>query len=390
MLFIRNNSDKKSLFMPYVWPFQVLFMISGNFYHTSKKDKRITKIRQILLNIMTIAINISIIASLVLWLVINNYVPGSNGIADKLQFMNGSVWFIGCLAISFLNILEMNSYSILREELFDVHKNIDKKLGNDTRARKRKENMAITVLLFMYTVASLTLVLEERIHRHTFTSLLIAIVVLKYLLSAIDIFLFQLSIRDMINMFADMLDNSLCNVREMNRSYVCLAEINRHFNKVNCKRCSIIITCSIMIIIWYAFEMGSRYISASENGAKFYDERLLPYVITAQVFIFIVISLSAIGSLKYNSASLLLLKAKKLSSVSSGTIKEHTDELISTINDLPMPLSAGWFNVDFSFLTSVTGHIITYLVILLQFQHQYDESKEIQKTAAVNTSVEFI
>ena len=82
--------------------------------------------------------------------------------------------------------------------------------------------------------------------------------------------------------------------------------------------------------------------------------------------------------------SALLLKTQRLSSICHVTPKQQCESLATSISSLSMNLSAGIFNVDYSFLTSVISHIITYLVILLEFQGEHDDARSGEGTTPSN------
>ena len=81
--------------------------------------------------------------------------------------------------------------------------------------------------------------------------------------------------------------------------------------------------------------------------------------------------LSSIGAKKENCISLIKLKANKTLLNCSEKCKNEVEMLLSSLSSLNIYISAGLFHLNYSFLTNICGIIVTYLVILIQFEIEY-------------------
>ena len=89
--------------------------------------------------------------------------------------------------------------------------------------------------------------------------------------------------------------------------------------------------------------------------------------------------LCSVGSMKYNAAGSLYMKVKTIMMKSRGVVAYHGALLATSITDKPLHISAGLFNVNISFLLNVGGIVVTYWVILIQFEMSYDSTNTLNK-----------
>ena len=82
---------------------------------------------------------------------------------------------------------------------------------------------------------------------------------------------------------------------------------------------------------------------------------------------------------------MLLLKGRMLVFDSEKDVQDDFDFLTSSVTDISMNLSAGLFDIHYSFFTTVAGNIVTYLVILLQFQGEGSD-RETSSELSSNTT----
>ena len=268
---------------------------------------------------------------------------------------------------------------------------INAKLENNTVNMTNKKTRAVSVMLFLLVLAVIGLIMKERYHLGPLVATLISLVICKYLLTALEIFCFQFQMSNILKNCRMVLNESReCNdIKEINLIYRTTANINSSFNSMYGKRCFIITTCSIMAIVWFTFRIGSNYMKILGNDMNL-DDCSNGYMINLGVFTFIITLLCWVGSNKQDNASLLLLKAEMSTSYHRGQSTQELENLISRINNLPLPLSAGLFKVDFSLFTTVTGNIITYLVVLFQFQLSHvEQSKEDFESMLLNETLGF-
>ena len=348
--------------MPFDWPLKLLLILTGKFPYKLKKVQDGFKVKHsMILVIFAIGLNITMIGQCI-WRTLENPIPSSSNITTILQYLNITSWYFGCSNISLWTMFSMKAQVAVHTRLYDLYKEVYEKISEEDAKKENKRVLIISTILFLFFISSITIVAIDIIQFRPIARLATVVsVISNFLATAIEIYSFQFTLCRIVAKCSNLLEFSVTEIEEVKQIYLSTVEINQHFNNVYGKRCFILITSSIIVITWYIFELGRKYIFKHPNDATY------GYIISAFVFGFIIIILSYVGSLKHEIASKLLLKIRRISSESRGPIKHQYQELIDCIKDLPMNLSAGLFNIDFSFLTAIIGNIITYLIILLQF-----------------------
>ena len=122
-----------------------------------------------------------------------------------------------------------------------------------------------------------------------------------------------------------------------------------------------------------SFQIGHRLIAAGElKGNEYVADDTLLLFLFVQFHVAMLFILSSAGSKKNDRTGSLLLEAKCAMYTCGDDMRQQLEALATTIGCLQMDISAGFFTMDHCFFFTISTTVITYLVILLQFQSEYD------------------
>ena len=88
--------------------------------------------------------------------------------------------------------------------------------------------------------------------------------------------------------------------------------------------------------------------------------------------------------MKESKRSTLLMKVNLFVTELDKDLRKQPKLMITVFSHLPVFISAEFFHINLSFFMSTFGILITYLVILMQFEMEYDESSPMNITALQN------
>ena len=154
------------------------------------------------------------------------------------------------------------------------------------------------------------------------------------------------------------------------KMYTSLAKINEEFNSVNWVKVLVLAFCCISGLLTEAYRLGCVYFLGRDNIVMF-QSRVSEFFFLQQLFI-IMLLISYTGTMKESQRSSLLMKANLFMTEFKDEIRKQAKMLIMVLSQLPVYISAGFFHVNLSFLMSTCGILITYIVILMQFEMEYD------------------
>ena len=159
---------------------------------------------------------------------------------------------------------------------------------------------------------------------------------------------------------------TLENIVPIRKIFINAAQINTDFNNVYWFQLLVLMISSISGVLCIGFRFGCNFIlgNFSYNVGLMDIEQL-------QVLLFTMVVLSSIGAKKENCISLIRLKANKILLHCSDKCKNEVEMLLSSLSSLNIYISAGLFHLNYSFWTNICGIIVTYLVILIQFEIEY-------------------
>ena len=360
----RNENIKTEELMLFAWPVKILFILTGKCPFTTIKNgtetKLITSYKMLFCSFLT---NIILVCS-VIWNFIEYPWPESNSIAVKAQNLNIVIWYTGSVLISWSTFFAINKQRQIYQEIYNIYTEATEIFNGDEGTNTKYKVFAITGSLFTYTAVYVGLCIYDLWDTWLFLVIALILASLEYLVTAIEIYCFQFIICEIINRCRNGLTS--LNVKSVGDLYISLANVSSDFNDLYWPRILLLVVCAMTSIIVDTYEIGRSYVT-SLTGHFEANGKSVSYILYIQVFVVIIVFLSSIGTKKYKQSQLLLLKARTLLTNSPTADKDDFDLLISGITDLSMDLSAGFFNINYSFFTTVTGNIITYMVILLQF-----------------------
>ena len=194
-----------------------------------------------------------------------------------------------------------------------------------------------------------------------------------YLISAIQVYFYQLIIVALLEECDNQLSPCGANINQVFKMFTRIQKFNNDFNSLYWIQICIIVITSIAEIVAIGFLTLRSYIFRETSELCRNDFLYLT------VLIFEVILLSAVGDLKYSKTETLYLKVKTILTQCKGDVAYNGKLLASSIVDLPFHFSAGLFNINLSFFLNITGIVVTYWIILIQFQMAHDSARSVEE-----------
>ena len=296
--------------------------------------------------------------TMVTWGLVTYSWPEPKGLIVAAQILNLVIWYLGSVFISVATCLCLKKQLQLYQNISNVYYDVTVDCHPNEKENQEYKILVISGIVFVYTAGYIVLSLINFWRFGLFLAIPYTWGNLEYLVTCLEIYCFQFTICDIIKKFTNMLTCE--NVHIVKKLYLSLAQVNSDFNRIYWLQLIVLTISAAVGFVYDAFETGRAYISQS-------DEDSMSYYIFIQLYLLILIILSSVGSKKSDRANILLLKARTLLDDCTGSYKEDFEFLISSITDLPMNLSAAVFDVDYPFLTTILGFIITYVILLLEF-----------------------
>ena len=383
--FIHQGISTKFTMISLAWPVKILFALLGKCpFTTEKKDGTSGLVYSYPLVIMAVLSKIGLIG-VIIWSLIVYPWPKADSISLQAQRINIVVWYVAAGAIAVSGTFSMNKQLKIYQKIYDISQDTNENLNDENKKQKKFEVYAVTGLLLLYTLGYFGMIVSELWSSGSFLVISYGTVCLEYLIAAIEIYCFQLIICKILTQCENGLTS--LNVKKVSELYIAVSNISKEFNDIYWLQVFLLAVGSTICVLFDSFEFGRILIS---NGKGHLEANGIKVSHTVYIFGFFLIlfMLSSMGTKKNDQTKNLLLKARTLVLKSQNAYKEDFDFLISSTSDLPMNLSAGFFDINYSFLTTVSINIITFLVILLDFPSEgANETSATLKTAttALNT-----
>ena len=330
--------------------------------------------------IYTIAIHICMIIKTIgsfIGVVYSSDVVKTGSVALKASLFNLAIWILSAACLSILTISSLKKQKKLLQNIYDLHENVKESMHWSKSEKFQFISMCISSFIVFSTIYG-------AFNLYTYYGTLAVIfnmpVLLVNLINTIYIVCFHIIIYEIMRKCEEMLE--FANLEgQVFCIFIETVKINEDFNAIFSFHVLSIVLSNIMalFVVWY--QLSCLYI-LKQFEISYYDFQFaFPFLV---MFIFMLFSLSCIGSFKYKQSDRLLLKVTELSNKDERTKLRDDNNLSAAIKNLPLHISGVLFNVNFGLFINILAFITSYLVFFIQFQTDYNYKNSDVKINATN------
>ena len=356
---MKNQASIPSLLT--VWPSQILFFAFGKVTIISGCQKSFLQfINMFGVNIFTV--------TYVIWFNVNKKsISPELSVAEKTFRFAGTFYQIGLAAICLISVVNFKAQKEVLQALNDQYQH----LINDQPPKfiHRIRIYIISLFSCLVTAAIFVYYLVSCYSRCDWDRVLILVACKSgYLVSVLYLWFFQITLCHNLAHCQKLLQVSSQNLPKVSEIFMKIVEVNRKFNETYWLQILIVMTCNISGILCVGFRLGCNYVLGDFVFAGGKNDEIPILMMVAVIW-----PLCQIGSKKFHLVSDIVYQANKILLNSDNETKEKANELLSLASSLPLNISAGFFNINNSFFINCSGLILTYLVILVQFQISFQQ-----------------
>ena len=366
-----ENEEVQFLF--FSWPSKALFTFGGRVAWTETKMEFPCCRLKSILKLYSYCINIAIIALSIakMWIEPSSY---GDSIAMEVFSLAIESWYIGTIIATSVHLFTFRSQEKILEAMYALYVDVYSQVPRaDVKKRNLKVNITSTVVfLSTFGIMIIAAVFSPELQGTLVRRILRTVISYQHLITTIYLYFFQLILCHILMECENQLSPRAENTKTVLKIYQRVQDINDDFNSVNSIQTCMLTATSLVAIIKFGFKLGCKMVFSN------YEEIIPAECFYFGIRIFQIVALCSIGSKKLNRAEVLYKKVKRAISNSCREVFHHEILLTSSIADFPLILSAGLFNLNLSFLVNISGIVITYWVILIQFEMGYDSSKTVE------------
>ena len=288
---------------------------------------------------------------------------GKSSISYEIFALNVQFWRFAAAVIALSSVISLEKEQGLLNDLCHLYQRAVEALSLPEKNKIRIHSLTVGFLSTLYCSAFFIAPFLEFNEIGFKRVIFNASVIFPFTFTTLHYYRYQYTLFTVIKICQNHLDITAQNVNDVLCTFITTAKINRRFNQLYRIPMFFLNVICVLTILVCSYKIGVNS-SLRETVYKVDNRELLSCLfVIVQLLMF-----SSIGSWKEKQSSSLLHTANAITSGSMGKLKRNGELLVGAISSLPMNLSAGFFTVNYSFLITMFGVTITYLVILIQFQ----------------------
>ena len=367
------NSGDQVEFLFFTGPSRVLFSLAGKFLRIGEKKKNSIWSLATLQRLYNYSLNIAIIALCLGKLFLDPSRYGAS-ISTEVFSLSIEIWYIGAMLSSAVHLYTSELRYKLLNSLYVLHKKVNLAVNYSDVMKQNRSITTISWLFFVHVVlvSAVTFLCLNYSNISMIRSVVRAMVIFHYVITANYIYFFQVVLCRLLDNLREQLSTTAENVKSILEMFIQLQVINDDFNCLYWIQTLVIIAVSIIPLLKFGFIMGCEIVFGGYNEFRPSDY----FWLVVQVIL--IMLLCSIGTIKYCKATALYKKVLLATIESSGQLAYYGGHLMSAISDVPLHFSGGLFYINMSFLVNIAGIVVTYWVILLEFEMAYNSSKTVE------------